>query len=111
MTQYRIIEKIKSGKYVVQKKPDYWVFWSNAFWQEFECLEDAQELLSIFKNDRLSKKSDAKKFTRFKISTAIARLINERKFLERSICASKKSFRLFQIEQKLDRLFKILSKL
>jgi hypothetical protein len=114
MTQYKIIEKIKSGKYIVQKKPDYWFFWSNAFWQEFERLEDAQELLSIFKNDRLSEKSDTKKLTRLKISTAISRLINEREFLNhRSFCASEKAstFRLLQVEQKLDRLFKILSKL
>jgi hypothetical protein len=111
MTQYRIIEEIKSGKYVVQKKPDHWFFWSNAFWQQFECFEEAQELLSIFKNDRLSEKSDTKKLTKLKISSAISRLINEREFLERSIFARRKSFRLLQIKQKLDRLFGILSKL
>jgi hypothetical protein len=118
MTQYRIAQGIPSGRYAVQEKPDYWPFWSSAFWQRFERLEDAQGLLSTFENCSQIEYPRNKQWTRLKISNAISRLVKEREFLisrsrPRLFLSSGKAnpLRLAWIEQRLDRLYRIYGKL
>jgi hypothetical protein len=118
MTQYRIAQGIPSGRYVVQQRSDYWPFWSSAFWQRFERLEDAEELLSTFEKCSQIEYPRNKRRTRFKISNAISKLVKEREFLivrsrPRWFLTSGKAntLRLAQIEQRLERLYRIYGKL
>jgi hypothetical protein len=112
MTRYRICQGWLDKKYTVQRRPNLWPLWSNVLIQRFDTFEEAQSLLQSCESvDRIPLPS-SKARSRNLVTYHIKRLTTWKLFLENSRHGGfANSVRLSELDQKLDRLYRIYRKL